>query len=1164
MELNFSKKEEEILKFWKDNDIFEKSIKQRAKARDFVFYEGPPTANGRPGIHHVLSRAFKDVVCRYKTMRGFRVQRKAGWDTHGLPVELEVEKKLGIHSKPEIEKFGIKKFNKECQKSVWMYKGEWERLTERIGFWLDMKNPYITYTQDYIESVWQIIKKIWEKNLLYQDFKVVPYCPRCGTSLSSHEVALGYKSVKEPSVYVKFPIKNPKFKNTSLLVWTTTPWTLPGNVAVALNPNYTYVKAKIAEKEEFLILAKERMSVLGQDCSFIEEFQGKDLLGLTYQPPFDFYQPNYKKEKIWETIPGDFVSLLDGTGLVHIAPAFGQEDMDAIKAQNSKFKDQNLPLFPVLMTVDEQGKFNLDIKKWAGIFVKEADPLIIEDLKKQNILFKEELYEHDYPFCWRCKSPLLYYAKKSWFIKMTEFKNDLIENNKKINWVPQHLKEGRFGEWLREVRDWALSRERYWGTPLPVWQCLNCQNKEVIGSLNDLISQNFSKNNYFILRHGDSLRQIKKVSSCWPEKTKMPLTQKGVKEVEASARILRTKKIDLIFSSDLLRTSQTSQIVARETGAKIIFSKSLREYNVGIFNGKDPKGVWEYLSKKENLLSARIPKGESLVDLNKRIYKFLKSIDQKYRGKNILIVSHELPLTIMQEALRGRDLAKIIELRSQDKNGEGKIKTAEIRKIQFKQLPLNDSFEMDFHRPYIDEIKFFCPKCQSGLMQRVSEVIDCWFDSGSMPFAQAHWLGGKKPKLFPADYISEGVDQTRGWFYTLLAISTLLGFGPSYKNVISSGHVLDEKGEKMSKSKGNIVDPWYIVGKYGVDAARWYFFTINQPGEPKLFSEKDIDQFFKKFILTFWNCFTFWETYKPNQNFKIQNSKAQFKNKNVLDEWIISKLNQLILETTNLLDKYDIASSARSIERFVIDDLSLWYVRRSRRRFQKPQSDRELREVSQVLAFVLSALSKISAPFMPFLSEQIYIKIENSGSVHLTDWPRPNLKLIKETLNKEMEEVRVIVSQALAQRAKAGIKVRQPLAALKIKSSKYKIRNQELLNLIKEEVNVKEICFSEEISGETELDTQITEELREEGIVREVIRNIQEMRKESGLKSQDKISVNYATSEILGKILDKRREFILREATVKDFISQISGKFDAKRDLKVGEEIISISIKKIK
>jgi len=1211
MELSFPKIEQKILKFWKENGIFEKSISQRKKAPDFIFYEGPPTANGKPGIHHVLSRVFKDIICRYKTMRGFRVLRKAGWDTHGLPVELEIEKKLGFKSKKDIEKYGIAKFNKKCRESVWKYKKDWENLTERIGYWLDMKNPYITYATDYIETLWRILKEIWRKNLLYQDFKVVPYCPRCGTSLSSHEVALGYQKVKETAIYVKFPIKNPEFKDASLLVWTTTPWTLPGNVAVAINPNFSYAKVKVGK--EYLIIAKERLSVLGGDYEIIKEFKGKELVGLAYQPLFDFYSPEYKKERVWETIPAGFVSLEEGTGLVHIAPAFGEEDMEAIKAQNEKLKAKNLPAFPILLTVDDDGRFALDVKKWAGMFVKDADPLIAQDLKNRGLLFKEELYEHDYPFCWRCHSPLLYYAKKSWFIGMEKIKKDLIENNQKINWVPSYLKEGRFGGWLKEAKDWAISRERYWGTPLPVWQCRDCQNLEVIGSLRDLLSQRFSQNNYFVLRHGESIINTRELASCWPEKIYSPLTEKGEKQIWGIARELKAQKIDLIFSSDILRTKQTAKIVGKELGIKPKFDKRLRDVNVGILNGKPISEAGKFWAPEEKISSLEYysrrfeiapPGGENYHAIEKRMWGFLKEIEEKHQGKNILIVSHKRPLTLLDKIVSGYDLEKLVQIIVEKKEME----TGELRGLDFKKLPYNEKMELDFHRPYIDEVKFFCPKCSmrkaqpspngSGrrrdeslldpslrlgyanapmrIMVRVPEVIDCWFDSGAMPFAQGHWPFDKSekrkakseklwpPELFPADYISEAIDQTRGWFYTLLAISTLMGFSPPYKNVISLGHVLDEKGEKMSKSKGNVVDPWYVINKYGIDAARWYFYTINQPGEPKLFSEKDIDQTLKKFILTFWNCFIFYNTYAE----KIRVKPRSYPRKSastLLDRWVISKLNRLVLETTNSLDNYDVTRAARAIENFVINDLSLWYVRRSRRRFQKPENEKELVEVSKTLGFILLTLSKIAAPFIPFLGEYIYQKILNLSSVHLADWPKADKKLIDEKLNQKMDNIREIVSLALAERARASIKVRQPLSVLKIRSTKSEIRNnKELLDLVKDEVNVKEVIFDAKMEKEVELDTEITPELKEEGMVREVIRHIQDMRKGAGLKPGNKINVQYSASPGLNKVLAKNKKMILREANLKEFLLQQKGKevFGKEKEVKVEGERLWIAVKK--
>ena len=1079
---NFPELEKRILNFWRQNKIFEKSSSLRKKAKDFVFYEGPPTANGKPGIHHVLSRAYKDIICRYKTMRGFRVLRKAGWDTHGLPVELEVEKKLGLKNKKDIEKYGIAEFNKKCRESVWQYKDDWEKLTERIGFWLDMEHPYITYENDYIEKVWGVIKQIYQKGLLYKDYKVVPYCPRCGTPLSSHEVAQGYKKIKERSVYVKFEIA-PK---TYLLVWTTTPWTLPGNVAVAVNPKITYIKAQVGN--EIFVLTKERAAVLGEGYKIIEEFKGDKLLGLKYKRPFG--------EDIGSrVIAADFVSIEDGTGLVHIAPAFGEDDMQVGKKNN----------LPIILNVDEEGKYKKDVSLWAGMFVKDADPLIIKNLQERGLLFKEELYEHDYPFCWRCGSALLYYAKESWFINMQKVKSALIKNNKLINWVPAHLKEGRFGEWLREVKDWAFSRERYWGTPLPVWQCQTCSHREIIGGKKDLISQNFSDNHYYFLRHGHSLRQVKKVSCCWPEPFECPLTDEGKKQVALVAKDLKKEKIDLIFSSDLLRTKQTAEIVAKESGLTIIYDERLREFNVGVFNGQDPKKSWEYVGGGINIFEKRLPQGESWNDLKKRTYEFLKEVNKKYAGKNILIISHEAVLTVLETTLLGLSKEELFAWR--EKNS---LAVSGWRETIFKNLPYNEKMELDFHKPYIDEVKFYCPKCK-GVMQRVPELIDVWFDSGSMPFAS--------DTKFPADYICEAIDQTRGWFYTLLAIATLLGHDAPYKNVISLGHVLDEKGEKMSKSKGNVVNPWDMIEKYGIDAVRWYFYTVNQPGDSKLFSEKELAESLRKFIMIYWNSFVFYQTYTESGH-AMSNVRHRMSN-NVLDKWIISRLNSSIQEATQKLDKYDVTGAARAIEDFAVNDLSLWYIRRSRKRFLEAQN---------TLSLSLSTLSKLTAPFIPFLSEEIFKKLgkaRTSSSVHLEDWPKVDLKLINKKLEQEMVKVREVVALALAERAKAGIKVRQPLQELQITD---KI-SKDLLGLIKEEVNVKKINFGKELK----LDIKITPELKEEGTVREIIRQIQEMRKKAGLKPQDKILIQYAAPAELVKILEKNKKTILTETKAEVF-----------------------------
>jgi isoleucyl-tRNA synthetase len=1187
MELNFPKIEEKVLKFWKKNKIFEKSILQRKKAKKFVFYDGPITVNALPGIHHVLARIFKDLIPRFKTMQGFCVERKNGWDTHGLPVELEVEKELGLKTKKDIEKYGIAKFNLACKKNVQKYIPFFKDFTEKIGYWVDMKNPYITYNNDYIETVWWIIRQIQKKGLLYKGYKVVPYCPRCGTSLSSHEVAQGYQRIKEPAIYIKFKVKpkTPEWQNTSILVWTTTPWTLPGNVALAINPNMEYICIPDYEKEnQWLVLGYENFKNLltkgifggkhkerfqdnprpweGED---VDIFKGSEILGVEYEPLFEFAELNKSAHRV---IPADFVSAEEGTGVVHVAPAFGVEDMEVIKMQNTKLKRQNEPEFPILLNVNKEGKFKSEVKPWAGLYVKEADPLIIEDLKKRNLLFQEEMYEHDYPFCWRCNSPLLYYAKESWFINMQKVKKDLIKNNEKINWIPVNLKEGRFGEWLREVKDWALSRERYWGTPLPVWQCKQCGTSEVIGSKEDLLKQTFSKNKYFILRHGETAYQAKKkkIIYDWPGLSSFPLTEKGTKKIKKIVKKLKNKKIDVIYSSDTLRAKQTAKIVANELGLGIHFDPRLRDINLGIYQGREKKEFLNDFPPNLGRFQKRVPGGESWSDIKKRAIDFIKDVDKKHNGKIILVVSHGDFLWLLEGIMEGLTDTRL--LKEYKKNS---IKPGQLRKIEFKVFPFNEEGELDFHRPFVDEVKFYCPKCEN-LMERTPEVIDCWFDSGSMPFAQYHYPFENKKlidnrKQFPADYIAEAIDQTRGWFYTLLAISTLLGFGSPYKNVVSVGHVLDKKGEKMSKSKGNMVDPWLILEKYSADALRWYFFTINQPGDAKLFSEKDVEEKLKKFILIFWNCYLFFETYG------IKSLKFK-KSKNVLDQWIVSRLNELIQKVTENLETYNITSAARMIENFVVEDLSQWYIRRSREKFQKPESKKELEGASKTLGFVLLTLSKITAPFIPLLSEHIYrgLKPDVESSVHLEDWPKVKEKWIKKDLNEKMDLTRKIVGLGLELRAKAKIKVRQPLNNLQLTTHNLQ---DEFVNLIKEELNIKEVEIVKEIregkdwilAGEEgikiALNVEITLQLKEEGMVREFIRQIQGIRKKAGLKPKDKIIVQFSGRDELNKILIKNKKLILEKVKAKDLLLNKKPKIslNIEREIEINQEKLSIGIK---
>jgi isoleucyl-tRNA synthetase len=1134
--------EKRILKFWQKENIFAKSVKLRQKKPFFSFYDGPPFASGLPHYGHILASTIKDTVLRYWSMKGRHIFWRVGWDCHGLPVENMIEQELGLKNKKDIEKFGIKKFNQACRQSVFRCINDWYKFFNRIGRWSNFSQAYATLDNEYIESAWWVLKQLWEKDLVYQDFRVTPYCPRCGTPLSNFELNQpgAYRQVEDESVYLKFKLK--KSTNTYLLVWTTTPWTLAANTAVAVSPDSQYVKAK--RGNEYLILAKERLLVL-EDYKIVDQFPGQELIGREYQPLY----PMKLDKAGYRVVPADFVSIEDGTGLVHIAPTFGEEDMELGQKEN----------LPGLITVDQEGK----VVKGLGIpgqgkFIKEADADIKADLRKRNLLFRAEKITHAYPFCWRCESPLLYYPINSWYVKVTKFKKELVKNNKEIKWVPGHLKKGRFGKWLEGARDWSISRNRYWGAPIPIWQCQKCGRVEVIGNLQEMALRT-KRNCYYILRHGQTVNNLKKIIYTDQENKQRPLTQAGRRKIKWLIPKLKKTKIDLIFTSDFFRTSQTASIISQALDIKVIYDKRLRDVDVGLFKGKSIKEYHTYF-QDNNLkrFQEKAPGGENLKQVKKRVMNFLLAVDKKYRHKNILIISHGDPLWILKGASQGFNNERLAKNRNKELVQPGQLET-----LKFKKLPFDQEGNLNLHRPYVDQLEIPCP-C-GGIMTRTSEVFDCWFESGSMPYGQWHYPFHNKKlveKAFPADFIAEGMDQTRGWFYTLHVLATALtlkniGLGknkPAFKNVIVNGLVLGEDGKKLSKRLKNYPDPEIVFDKYGADALRYYLLTSTPMGEDYIASEKRIAETFRRTILTFWNSFTFLETYTDKECLAPKSVQP----KNILDKWIISRLNSLNQELVNWLDKYELTKAARLLDEF-LDDFSNWYVRRSRRRFQRPNNPIEKKEAEQIYSFALLRLAKLSAPFIPFLTEEIYQHLEKGTSVHLCDYPKPDKKLIDKRLEEKMSQLRQLAAEGLAQRAKDGIKVRQPLKKMTI-NNKLIAAGKELAGLLAEEVNVKKIVLGKSIS----LDTKISPALKAEGTIRDLVRSIQEMRKDGGLKPQDKIYLRYSTDYSLKKLIQKNELIIKAEVSARQIEEATKRKevFLVEREVKLDGQKIWLGIKK--
>lgn len=1079
-------REERILKFWQENKIFEKTLEKESSKGEFVFYEGPPTANAKPALHHLEARAFKDVIPRYKTMQGFHVPRRGGWDTHGLPVELQIEKKLGLNSKKEVEAYGIEKFNKECRDSVFTYIKDWEDFTDRIGYWVDKDKAYFTFDNSYIESLWNVLSHVNEQGLLYKDYRIVPWCARCGTPLASHELAQGYQDVKDLSIFVKFLVNEEykeKFgtKPLYILAWTTTPWTLPGNVALAVGSQIEY--AIVNHDDGYYFVAKDRIKdVFGEDKDFIP-VKPSDLIGLKYKPLYNFITPNENSHKVYAA---DFVTTEDGTGIVHIAPMYGQDDFELGTKEG----------LPKEHVVGLDGKFVEGTGFFEGRFAMEKDEAgkptlaidVIRDLQARGLFFDKKNYEHNYPHCWRCKTPLIYYARDSWYIQMSKLRDELVAQNQNINWEPSHIRDGRFGEWLKDIKDWAISRERYWGTPLPIWMSEDGE-KIVVDSLDTL--KKYSKDQVtkiIFVRHGQAENNIDNITSS--DRERFPLTDLGLEQAKNVANILESEDIDVIYSSPIKRAKQTAQFLSDKKGIEIIEDDRLGEIMSGSWENKslddpsikDERDAYRNLSIEEKYKTKRGGNGESWKDLEDRVTNFIEEVLDNHKGKTIVCFAHQ--------GTNGSALGVLKKLSNEDavKRIYGNLGNGSINPVF---VDVNTKRELDLHRPFIDDIIL---EKDGKKFTRVKEVMDVWFDSGAMPFAQDHYPFENKEwidtKGFPGDFISEAIDQTRGWFYTLHAVGVLMGRGNAYKNVICLGHILDKEGKKMSKSVGNIVNPWEMMDKYGVDTLRLWMYSVNQPGESKNFDEKTVSELHNKVFNLFYNVLAFYELYRD----KDLENDAYPESSNILDKWILARLSQLVKEMTENLDRYKLLEPVRALRDF-IDDLSTWYLRRSRDRLKDGEA-----EAKKTLYYVLKQVSVLMAPFAPFSAEDVWQKLKLSNdteSVHLVSWPE--VKDVDEEVLKDMKTTRELVTAGLEQRQKAGIKVRQPLSTLEVAEK----LSTEYLELIKEEVNVKEVGVGKEIS----INTEITPELKKEGDYREFLRSVQGLRKDLDLSPEDMVSI---------------------------------------------------------
>ena len=1154
-------REEEILTFWKEHDIFKKTVETpagNAPVGDFVFYDGPPFATGTPHYGHILAGTIKDAIPRYQTMNGKRVVRKWGWDCHGLPLENIIEKRLGLATKRDIEEMGVKQFNESARSAVMEYEHDWKEVVPRMGRFVDMEDDYKTMDSTYTESVWWVFSELNKKGLVYEGFKSMHLCPRCGTTLSNFEVNQGYKDIKDIAVTVKMPLQDEQgnVTDTAILIWTTTPWTLPGNMAIAINRDIEYVKVKliVEGKDEYVILAKVRLAQLGTDSyEIVEEMKGETLLGKRYIPPFTTFtsQELKQKENAWKIYHADYVSTEDGTGAVHIAPAYGEDDMELAKRES----------IPLVHHVDEDGHFKACVTEFAGQLVKpkddeesgvshlDADIEVVKNLKEKNVLLRKENITHSYPHCWRCSTPLLNYATTSWFVRVTDLKDVLVAENAKVKWVPDHVGTNRFGKWLEGARDWAVSRQRYWGAPLPIWKREDTGEAKIFGSLSD-IEEHIprSGNTYYIVRHGESDFNTKEILNS-DMNVVNGLTEKGREQVRGAISLLRGAQIDVVYYSPLPRTYETALMIAESLGLTpddCIPDDRLREMSFGEFEGKQVHEYLSFFGSGHNRLVTRPKDGESWGDVKRRVGNFMYEIDGAHQGKNVLIVAHNGPLEMLQAVAKGIDhetLGGIIERDELD------IGNACVREVAFHRLPHNDDYELDFHRPYIDEIELY--DIDGTRLVRIPDVFDCWFESGSMPYAQHHYPFEKPDEFlkgkYPADFIAEGLDQTRGWFYSLIVLGVAL-FGKSpFKHVIVNGLTLAEDGKKMSKSLQNYPDPMELADRVGVDALRFYLLSSSViRGEDLAVSEKEVLELQRKNIGRLHNVLAMYSMYADGSVSAHGNST------NVLDRWIIARLNETIRDITLGYENYELDRATRPIEG-LIDDLSVWYLRRSRDRVKG--SDEEDKNATLVtLRFVLKNLALVMAPVMPFYAEYLFLRVCEEGdaeSVHLMPWPKGGE--IDPVVLGEMSIVRELVTIALEARAKANIKVRQPLSSLTVNIE----LEEEYARVVREEINVKHVYANTEMTERAMLDMEITPELKREGDVRELIRAIQDARKTAGLNPQDRVVL--LVSEPTKNLITGFEKEVM--GVVGAVEVTVSG--DLKNEIKIDEETFQFGVSKV-